>query len=81
MTSHELAKRLLEGPDILILVEGYEGGYTDKIKIEEPKEFCLNVNTSWYYGEHEQNYEGYDLENKYKKSLAINLSRKLNYGI
>ena len=29
MTAHELAKRLLAGPDVRVIIRGYEGGFND----------------------------------------------------
>ena len=57
MTTHELAKQLLQGPNVMALVRGYEGG-VDEIKhigIERP--LHINIHKEkWYYGEHELHY-------------------------
>lgn len=53
MTSHELARRLLEGPDLTVTVRGYEGGVNEITTIESPKPLSLNKNDEWYYGRHE----------------------------
>ena len=34
MTTHELARLLLQGPDILAIVRGYEGGYDPVVELE-----------------------------------------------
>ena len=53
MTASELIKKLLKvDPDTRIFTRGYEGGYTDA-EISEVETYVLNINTSWYYGEHE----------------------------
>jgi len=52
MTAHELAKQLLEGPDLIVTVSGYEGGVDEITSIDSPEPIKLNVNTEWYYGKH-----------------------------
>ena len=53
MTTHELAKQLLEGPDVMVTISGYEGG-VDEIKTIHPmKSLKTHVNDAWYYGPHE----------------------------
>jgi hypothetical protein len=45
-----------------VFVRGYEGGYTE-IGISDKQKFKLNVNTAWYYGQHESTEdEEYDVE-------------------
>ena len=39
-------------PETMVVVTGYEGGYTSRIAIRE-QEIAINVNQEWYYGEHE----------------------------
>ena len=58
MTTHELAKKLLEGPNLLVTISGYEGGSNEITHISEPREIHLSVYTAWYYGEHEFHIEG-----------------------
>lgn len=40
-------------PDTLVLVDGYEGGYTELESIFE-KKVSGPINTDWYYGEYEE---------------------------
>ncbi len=40
-------------PELMVVRPGYEGGVTE-IEHITPIEVALNVNTEWYYGEHEQ---------------------------
>ena len=51
MTAHELARRLLEGPDLMVTVNGYEDG-VDEINTVSEQSLHLNVNSAWYYGRH-----------------------------
>ncbi len=53
MTSHELAHRLLEGPDLMVTVRGYEGGVNEVTSILEPMDIHLNLHDEGYYGTHE----------------------------
>lgn len=54
MTAHELANLLLEGPDLMVTVSGYEGGVTEIEGIDPPQSIHLNAHlTEWYYGDHE----------------------------
>lgn len=57
MTAHELAKRLLEGEDLPVTIDGYEGGVDDVHTINSPKPLHRNVNTKEYYGAHEYHNE------------------------
>ena len=52
MRTHDLAKKLLDLPDMEIVVDGYEGGVTSKVDINLVQ-LDRNVNTESYYGEHE----------------------------
>jgi hypothetical protein len=52
MTTHELAKKLLELPDVMVLTDGYEGGVDEITKIT-PTKIKLNVHDEWYYGNHD----------------------------
>jgi hypothetical protein len=60
MTVNELINMLqvLPNQDQLIVLDGYEGGYTEHMSIEEIP-LTLNVNTEPYYGEHESPRIGY----------------------
>ena len=53
MTAHELARKLLDGPDLTVTVRGYEGGVNVVGALAEPQLLHMNVNTEWYYGKHE----------------------------
>lgn len=53
MTAHELANHLLVGPDLPVTIRGYEGGVEIIDHIAAPAPIHLNVNSEWYYGEHE----------------------------
>ena len=46
-----------------VVVRGYEGGY-HSVKDPETFDLALDVNTDWYYGEHEKVYEGDDYSDK-----------------
>ncbi len=70
MTTHELAKKLLEFDNILVLVDGYEGGFESEITIG-----AIEV-----YGPHERSYFGnYDSDCAWNESTistpAIAISR------
>ncbi len=73
MTSHELAKKLLEMPDVIVTVSGYEGGVDELTSIEPVKELHLNVNDAWYYGKHEYNSSRCEGGCIHKKTMAIHL--------
>jgi hypothetical protein len=53
MTTHELAKQLLDGPDLMVTIPGYEGGVNEVETINKPTPILLNKHTEWYYGKHE----------------------------
>lgn len=38
-------------PELMVFVPGYEDGFR-YASPSDVKEFCLNVNTEWYYGPH-----------------------------
>lgn len=77
MTIHELAKLLLAGPDVMVTVDGYEGGNTELKKVEPVNKLHLDVykDEDWWMGEH--SYSHYACENgcKHKIVDAINLGR------
>ena len=52
MTSHELARKLLEMEDLMVTVRGYEGGADELKIIEKPRELHLHVRDSNDWGEH-----------------------------
>lgn len=67
MTAHELAKKLLELPDVMVTVSGYEGGVNEVQGTNEPAILALNVHEEWYYGKHEYVYPNMDFEPKETK--------------
>ena len=73
MTTHELARKLLAGEDVMATVSGYEGGVNEIGTVSDPSPILLNVNTAWYYGDHEYWFDrGND---KYPTELAIHIGR------
>lgn len=72
MTSHELARKLLAGPDLMVTVRGYEGGVDEVQFILKSEPINLNVNEEWYYGKHEY-HRSYD-ETPAPDTLAIHLT-------
>ena len=43
MTTHELARRLLAGPDVLVNTKGYEGGYHEVTDVDASATLRLDV--------------------------------------
>ena len=39
-------------PELMVVRDGYEGGVCEVIEVSS-KTVALNVNTAWYYGDHE----------------------------
>lgn len=72
MTKKELIEMLSPYPDdILVCVNGYEGGYNEVSNLEETK-LVLNVNTAWFYGKHEElEYSSYSSETHSTSSAII----------
>ena len=58
-------------PEHMVVVSGYEGGVTEATQTEFIT-IALNVNTSWYYGEHEVVY-GDDTHEGHELALAIHI--------
>lgn len=53
MKVKDLIERLKElDQETMVVVSGYEGGVHEALEVETVT-VALNVNTSWYYGEHE----------------------------
>lgn len=53
MKVEDLIKKLQKfDPELSIVVDGYEGGVTEKVIVKETFSE-LNVNDKWYLGEHE----------------------------
>lgn len=62
----ELIKRLQEmGPEVEVLVPGYEGGYREISEAFKVIDVALDVNTHWWLGPHER------LEEVPKKAIDI----------
>ena len=54
MTAHELAKLLLDGPDLMVTRRGFEGGAHEITNIDSPVPIHLNMNgPGSYCGPHE----------------------------
>lgn len=55
MTVAELIETLnaIDDKSQRVVIKGYEGGYQDVTEVEHIT-LVLNVNTAWYYGEHEE---------------------------
>jgi hypothetical protein len=54
MTVQELITHLQQlDPNLRIFKDGYEGAYNDINNISTEVEMALNVNSEWYYGDHE----------------------------
>ena len=55
MTVKELIEKLQTvDPDLVVLTNGYEGGYREVFFNDHVIEFLKDVNIEWYYGPHEQ---------------------------
>lgn len=53
MTAEELIEELEElPPNSRVFTSGYEGGYEDATEPGDPRSFCLDVHTAWFYGPH-----------------------------
>jgi hypothetical protein len=72
MTVGELMEHLKKlDKNLIICKNGYEGGYTEQtLEIPYIADLYLNVNTEWYYGEHEAKPIGFD-GNKYEKGQRV----------
>jgi hypothetical protein len=58
MTVRELIEKLSVLPqDLEVVAPGYEGGYHTIKHDPSHKTMLKNVNTEWYYGEHEESSE------------------------
>ena len=74
MTAHELARKLLAGPDVMVTVRGYEGGVNEIKFVQEPQKLALNANdeNDHWYGRH--TYVMYDEYEDHEHTTAIHLS-------
>ncbi len=58
MTVKQLIESLQQlDPEQMVVTSGYEGGIKETLSVR-PIRLKLNVNTEWYYGEHEQDDNG-----------------------
>jgi hypothetical protein len=61
MKVKELIQKLLTvDPDLVVLTNGYEGGYREVVFSDYVREFNRDVYTDWYYGPHEEVSYDYD---------------------
>ena len=77
MLVSELIEKLRELPqDSRIVVNGYEGGVVEVATANEIT-IALNVNTEWYYGEHEIYHGGREYPDltAYEKAPAVWIGR------
>ena len=48
-------------PDLRVMVQGYEEGFDDlEAKCVAEGEVSLNVHSAWYYGRHEEVWDGHE---------------------
>lgn len=58
MKIRELIEELKkEDPEKMVVIEGYEGGFTPP-RVIRPIKLRLNVHSDWYYGPHEEDDHG-----------------------
>jgi len=74
MTSHELARKLLAGEDIPVLINGYEGGFTT-IKDVTCREMTQTQSKPDYIGEYDLTEEDPPYEPLSESFKAVILSR------
>ena len=80
MTVFELIERLKElDQEAMVVVNGYEGGVSEVGYVSE-QELALNVNSAWYYGNHELISHSYGDMSEYKKINAVHLGGENNNG-
>jgi len=73
MKVKELIERLKElDQEAIVVRNGYEGGVCE-VTVSNEVEVALNVNTEWYYGEHETIGSQYDEERyvDYQRAKAV----------
>ena len=59
MTVEELIEKLAKfPPEMEVVVNGYEGGYTKLTEIEELKITNEPVNNAWYFGSYDEDDNG-----------------------
>jgi hypothetical protein len=74
MTAHELARLLLAGPDVLVVLDGYEGGLTEA-RPPRPIRIALNVHDRRYAGPHDHPDGGFWDDSMVADTDAVYLSR------
>lgn len=74
MTTHELARKLFAGEDVLVLINGYESGFTT-IKDIVCKEVTQTQAKSGYVGEYDLTEEDPPYEPLSESFKALILSR------
>lgn len=76
LTVEDLIIALQEFPrDMKVVVHGYEGGYSEISENPKQVELLKNVNSEWYYGNHDHIDSVSDPEN-YQKETFILISRR-----
>lgn len=71
MTVKELIEKLSElDSELHVFVKGYEGGF-HYANTSEVRDICLNVNTEWYYGPHDDPNMCSKNPNSYKQVKGI----------
>jgi len=61
MTAHELARKLLEGPNMMVTLSGYEGGAKEVSHISPPNGLTLDYHDQRSYcGPHQYIVDWYD---------------------
>lgn len=73
MTAHELARRLLAGPDLMVTVRGYEGGENEIERVSPPANLLLDYwESPFIFGQHE--YGEPDNEHRSVSAISIGAS-------
>ena len=78
MKVKELVENLLTfDQELDIVVNGYEGGVTEDVHVETAQIVC-NVNSEWYYGEHEIDSDYHqDIQPSEPRKNVIYISRNI----
>ena len=58
MTTHQLATRLLAGPDCMVTINGYEDGVDEITHIIPVARLTRDAHDERYYGKHEYDQQG-----------------------
>lgn len=76
MTAHQLAEKLLAGPDYAVVIRGYEGGVNEVDFISEAKVHPNYYEGYSYYGKHyiiDENYVDADDAERFGVEPVIHL--------